>query len=417
MAGIFILINLKRGRPVSAVNSMHLMILTFFIHNVYGDFVCDDVKELGRLFETMTFLVLGLLVLNLVALKRSQLIIFAALSVVTVVAHTSVLIYRFYGGQISMYAFGLTCSGVIVIFATCFVTNLSFALHRELIKEVEDFHTDLENKVTLRTKELRETNESLVSVKDALWGEMELAKKIQTVLLPGKPGMQGYDISACMKPADEIGGDYYDVINTGERDWLVIGDVSGHGVTAGLIMMMVQTSIHSILQKHPDMSPSDLLEAVNPVISRNIKMLGENKYMTITVLACHDNGKFCFSGLHQDIMIYRTGSASVDRVQTHGMRIGVAEKSTDMVKVEETTMDVGDTMLLFTDGITRAVKEKSDDNRADNRRERFSSIKLEMIFKSLGEKSSADITAGIRDEMKGYKCDDDVTMMVIKRTD
>lgn len=83
-----------------------------------------------------------------------------------------------------------------------------------------------------------------------------------------------------MKPADDVGGDYYDVINIGGYDWIVIGDVSGHGVTAGLVMMMVQTSIHSVLQGNPGIKPSELIEQVNSVIIGNIRKFNENKYLT-----------------------------------------------------------------------------------------------------------------------------------------
>ncbi|MCP4135249.1 MAG: AAA family ATPase, partial [bacterium] len=81
--------------------------------------------------------------------------------------------------------------------------------------------------------------------------EMEIAANIQTGLLPQNPFIKDYEISAYMNPADDVGGDYYDIINAEGRDWIVIGDVSGHGVPAGLIMMMVQTSIHTVLTQHP----------------------------------------------------------------------------------------------------------------------------------------------------------------------
>jgi hypothetical protein len=68
---------------------------------------------------------------------------------------------------------------------------------------------------------------SAVSEKAALGTEMELAKKIQTCLLPKSPEIQGYDIAASCESADEVGGDYYDVISVGGYDWIVIGDVSG----------------------------------------------------------------------------------------------------------------------------------------------------------------------------------------------
>ena len=81
---------------------------------------------------------------------------------------------------------------------------------------------------------------------------MEVAKRIQTSLLPQNRRVGGYDVAARMQPAAEVGGDYYDIIQAGEdRNWIAIGDVSGHGVESGLVMMMTQTSILSLVQREP----------------------------------------------------------------------------------------------------------------------------------------------------------------------
>jgi hypothetical protein len=77
----------------------------------------------------------------------------------------------------------------------------------------------------------------LRKARDALWSEMELAKRIQTALLPDNEKIKGFEIAATMSPAEEVGGDYYDIIETPKGDkWVTIGDVSGHGVDSGLLM-------------------------------------------------------------------------------------------------------------------------------------------------------------------------------------
>ena len=98
----------------------------------------------------------------------------------------------------------------------------------------------LEVQVAERTEELRKTLAEL-------WSEMDLARKIQTVLLPSETRFRDYEVSAMMVPASTVGGDYYDIIRTDGSDWLLIGDVSGHGVTAGLTMMMIQTAIRTVV--------------------------------------------------------------------------------------------------------------------------------------------------------------------------
>ena len=91
--------------------------------------------------------------------------------------------------------------------------------------ELEELNKNLEKKVEDRTEklqasnaELEATNDALIQTRDALWGEMEIAKKIQTVLLPEKPSITGFEIYAYMNPADEVGGDYYDIINIADKD-------------------------------------------------------------------------------------------------------------------------------------------------------------------------------------------------------
>jgi len=164
---------------------------------------------------------------------------------------------------------------------------------------------------------------------------MELAKKIQTVLLPNNPSIDGYEIAAYMEPAEEVGGDYYDIINVDGKDWIVIGDVSGHGVPAGLVMMMVQTSIHLALEQNPGMPPSNLLANINHTIFSNINKLSEDKYMTIVVIAALDKGRFYYSGLHRDIMIYRASTKKIDLIETKGIWIGVMDNIKGMLVDEK----------------------------------------------------------------------------------
>ena len=135
----------------------------------------------------------------------------------------------------------------------------------------------------------------LKKARDALWSEMELAKRIQTALLPDREKIRGYEIAAAMFPAKEVGGDYYDIIETPKGDkWVTIGDVSGHGVDSGLIMMMAQTSISAMVGNCSECQPSEVLRRVNHVIKENIARLGSDHYMTM--MAIHLNESQIYSG-------------------------------------------------------------------------------------------------------------------------
>lgn len=268
--------------------------------------------------------------------------------------------------------------------------------------EIEDQKIEIESAYG----DLTLANKNLTEARNALWGEMELAKKIQTILLPKEPKIPGYEITGYMKPADEVGGDYYDVINAEGRDWIVIGDVSGHGVHAGLIMMMVQTAIHQALDNIAHLSPAKILESINRVIYKNIQKLGEAKYMTITVFSYIEDGKFHFSGLHQDIIIYRSEKKEVELIETNGMWIGIMDEIGAMLDMQQLSLNPRDVMLLFTDGIVEATNEN---------KEMYSDKKLEQVFKELGHLPPKEIQDGILESLSGYTCNDDVTMIIFKR--
>lgn len=272
---------------------------------------------------------------------------------------------------------------------------------------------NLEKKVDERTEELQAalaklqvTNGELVDTRDALWGEMQLAKKIQTVLLPKNPMMQGYQVLGYMQTAEEVGGDYYDVINTGDHDWFVIGDVSGHGVSAGLVMMMVQTATHILLRHSPNTEPSELLTSINETIANNIRQLGEDRYMTITVFAAHQKGRFIYSGLHQDILIYRAETDKVEAVETEGIWLGVVDDIDGMGSDRAIELQQNDVLLLYTDGVVEAV---------DSAGKMYGHEKLSAALKVSGTKSVEEIRDAIISDLEGYKKDDDVTILILKR--
>ncbi len=236
--------------------------------------------------------------------------------------------------------------------------------------------------------------------------EMEIAKQIQSVLLPGKPCIEGYDIAVSLEPADEVGGDYYDVISVGDYDWIIIGDVSGHGLTSGLVMMMVQTAIHTVLLENPEVPPSGLLSAINRAIYQNIEKMEESKHMTISVMAGGRNGNFTFAGLHEDIFVRRAETGKVDEIETEGMWIGLEPDISRLLSDDTLKLEPGDCMVLFTDGITEAM---------DNNGRLFGNKRLAGVIGESGNGSASAIHDSIIHALEPYEKPDDVTLVVVKR--
>ncbi len=204
-----------------------------------------------------------------------------------------------------------------------------------------------------------EGRQQLQQARDALWGEMEIAKRIQTALLPFKPSLTGFEIEAAMLPANEVGGDYYDLFEYGGCGWVFIGDVSGHGVESGLIMMMTQTSIQSIVRSNPQALPSQVLDQLNQVLKENMARLGSDRYLTLSALRIEDSA-FTFAGKHQDILIYRKATGGVETIPTEGAWIGAIDRPLPFLTDRIATLQHGDTMVLFTDGVTEAMNENGD---------------------------------------------------------
>ncbi|HNR86994.1 MAG TPA: AAA family ATPase [Spirochaetota bacterium] len=240
--------------------------------------------------------------------------------------------------------------------------------------------------------------------------EMEIAARIQTILLPVAPRIDGFEITGYMRPAEKVGGDYYDVINTPSRDWVIIGDVSGHGVSAGLVMMMVQTAIHFALSRRPGIRPVDLLTHINRGISENIHRISAEKYMTIVLLAHLGDGRFELAGLHPDILVYRARTGAVERVRLHGNWIGIPERvypKNWKSRNQTLALHTGDVMLLYTDGITES--RSADEDMLDQ-------AGLERILQKAGGGSTNAIRDAILERLAEYTSTDDITMLILKRT-
>lgn len=238
---------------------------------------------------------------------------------------------------------------------------------------------------------------------------MELAKRIQTALLPDEEKMTGFEVAARMAPAKEVGGDYYDIIETSNGDkWITIGDVSGHGVDSGLIMMMAQTSMLSMVNNSDSPMPSKVLGSVNTVIRENLSRLGSDHYMTM--MAIKLNGScMTIAGKHQDIILYRAASNRTETIATKGTWLGIAKKIGHFQKDQKVELQDGDIIMLYTDGITEASNKKG---------EMFGQARLEQTLDQYADLPINRLVDKIIGEVNAFQEDqsDDMTLLIIKKS-
>jgi phosphoserine phosphatase RsbU/P len=191
------------------------------------------------------------------------------------------------------------------------------------------------------------------AAKERLEREMEIAVRVQTSILPRDFDVSGLAIAARMLPASEVGGDYYDVLPVEHGCWLGIGDVAGHGLTAGLEMMMVQSVIAALVRENPAASPSAHLNVLNHVLYENIRhRLRQDEHITLTLLRYQD-GVVTFAGAHETILVFRAGGAC-EQIDTPGTWLGAMQDIASFSTDSRLELAPGDVMVLYTDGVTEA---------------------------------------------------------------
>lgn len=249
----------------------------------------------------------------------------------------------------------------------------------------------------------------LNQAREALWTEIALAKRIQTALLPQNKSLAGYDIAVTMIPAEDVGGDYYDIIETGNQDrWITIGDVAGHGIDSGLIMMMAQASIMTVIKGTPAIHPRDVLATVNGVIKEDITRLGSNHYMTLMLLKL-ENDSITFAGHHQDILLYRSAEKQVSNIPNSGTWLGIVDNIKDFIEVQTLNIAIGDIVLLFTDGITECTNAAG---------EMYGQERLRIALQRWADQPLEEILRRILEEINQFQVEqeDDITLILLRKT-
>jgi len=223
--------------------------------------------------------------------------------------------------------------------------------------------------------------------------------------VPTGPTLRGCDVAALMRPTEEVGGDYYDVVQTERSEWVLIGDVSGHGVSAGLVMMMCHMAVRTILKKDADLAPDELLTRVNAVVTESIARLGENKYMTISALRRDLDGTIQFAGAHQDLLVYRAASDSVEVLETKGMWLGLKPDIQAQLRTKSLTLETGDVLVLYTDGITEATRAGA----------LFDGAGLIDVLSRASGKTAAALLDELFAALDGFQVTDDATVLVVRQ--
>lgn len=186
--------------------------------------------------------------------------------------------------------------------------------------------------------------------------EMAIAKQVQeTILSDEVEDIDGVQIGAVYFPAGEVGGDFYDVLKLGDRQFMaILGDVSNKGIPAALVMSACSGIIKSTLEHRPGISVSELAGVVNSLMARKII---KDREMFVTLFFSHfDLDKmevtFCNAG-HIPGLFNREGETNIIELAEGGPIIG--QFADVKYKEGKRSLRSGDRLFVFTDGLTEAM--------------------------------------------------------------
>lgn len=202
---------------------------------------------------------------------------------------------------------------------------------------------------------------SRLTAQEQLRKELEIAAQIQTSIVPERIDVPGMEVAARMLPATDVGGDYYDFINVQDGCWIGVGDVAGHGLTAGLIMMMIQSVVASLARANPTAKPSALVSIVNEVMFDNIRSrLKQGEHVTFCLAHYRRDGQITFAGAHEEIIVCPADGGPCRRISTPGTWLGAVHDVGRFTTDSELRLQKGDLLVFYTDGITEAMDEEGE---------------------------------------------------------
>ena len=289
-------------------------------------------------------------------------------------------------------------------FALCNFFIMLFHSLRKL-RESDAELAKANNEIVALNQQLKTENLHMVA-------ELNILRQMQQMILPNPEELEnikGLDLAGYMEPADEVGGDYYDVLEIDGVVTLAIGDVTGHGLESGILMLMTQTAVRT-LKEIREVDPVIFLNTLNHTIYKNAQRIKSDKSLSLSIIN-YTHGQISISGQHEETIIVRKGGI-IERINTMdlGFPIGLDEEIKDFISYVSFELNPGDGIVLYTDGITEAENL----NQVQYQIGRLCEVISENWHKSAAEIKD-DIITDLRQHIGQQKIFDDITLLVLKR--
>ena len=243
--------------------------------------------------------------------------------------------------------------------------------------------------------------------KQRMEDELNIAREIQQGLLPEKlPSIPQFDIAALTISSKEVGGDYYDVITRKECEYaLAIGDVSGKGTPAALLMANVQAALRALAPLCS--SVAETTGQINDLTCANTR--GGNRFITFFwgILDVQTRQfRYTNAGHNPPYLLRKNGT--MEKLEEGGMILGIFKTTTPYAEASVTILP-GDVLVMYTDGITEAMNQEN---------EQFTEERFEVILNKSTHLSAKEIIRQIQKELEIHTQatpqSDDITLLVLK---
>lgn len=240
-------------------------------------------------------------------------------------------------------------------------------------------------------------------------GELDIARKIQFDLIPKhSPQINGYDISTFYEPAKEVGGDYFDIIESPERSYVVVGDISGKGMAAALYMVRVQSIIYMLIDNYS--SVKEIVINLKKYFSKNLR---REFFLTLSIGSIEKDGSVnIVRAGHPPALHFRNDQKDFVQINPVGMGIGLNDKGYFEKNLEEVKVipNKEDILLFYSDGITEAMNVYND---------LFGEENLKRVISANAQKSCDEIKESILRAVSTFRGtanqNDDITIVVLKK--
>ncbi|HEX8493528.1 MAG TPA: SpoIIE family protein phosphatase [Pyrinomonadaceae bacterium] len=264
--------------------------------------------------------------------------------------------------------------------------------------------TTLASVAAIRVENARLLEEQLD--RERLEHELQLASEIQQRFQPtAPPHVTGYELQGISFPCYEIGGDYYDFIERPDGRMLIaLGDVSGKGTAAALLMSSLHAAVHAQASSHSSLS--ETISAVNNYLAENIP---SNRFVTLFYAELDpQTGALSFinAGHNPPLIVHAAGT--IENLSSGGLPLGIMPNSP--YREGRTRLQPGDVMVIYSDGVSEAINPQGEE---------FGAQRLHSVVSLNIERSAS----GIRDRIEsaltkfaqGTPAADDITLVIVKR--